>query len=477
MFTLCYCHAILNKTEIKRVYIQNCISNASGRNGRGNLSDIVEFCDTDQIFREDDRGVGKQQKIVFGGVCMGTERIKTVFCFIIVGMFLLLSACGKRTGQANNMTGMIKVEKDKMVDETAPDLSGSWDVYYDMWLISRTEEPVTVPLTEQTGEWVEERFDLSAYAEHMDYVSCCVGLEPLVLFSETSYPSADSNDHHCQLKLLNLESGFVETIYEFDSTQEKIHYPTLTTKGIYWLVYADTIGENTGSWSLYGYDMEQKEVVLLREQKGQTMNPCLQNCGDSIAWIEGPFADAPNGEHTSNVYQLAGMGEAELLFPIRNITNPYMSVSYNKGLLSYVDYYDQAWYVLLYELENGELYTYQIENLEEWEFPVVAAASEKYLVYSTYFNRLYAYDRVTGETKQIGNTQYVLEAEQDSIFWADQSNLFLYRLETEEEISLQESLQGDGSSFSVMRHMDGKFYTVVTNFATGEITLVVYTIP
>ncbi|MCX4315781.1 MAG: hypothetical protein OSJ52_03950 [Lachnospiraceae bacterium] len=50
-------------------------------------------------------------------------------------------------------------------------------------------------------------------------------------------------------------------------------------------------------------------------------------------------------------------------------------------------------------------------------------------------------------------------------------------MEKGEAISLQESLQEEGNNFSVMRHTEGKFYTIVTNFGAGKITLVEYTIP
>ena len=395
---------------------------------------------------------------------------------LCLAALLLLAACKGKT--ASDRSGLEPFAEEAVTDYSAPDLSGSWDAYYDKWLLSGTEQALELSYETRLAGMAEEWFDLSGYAAHMDYISYDTQTEPWFLFSETVELAGteEGSEHLCRLSLADLEKNSIELVTEFYSKEEKIHYPTLTKQGIYWLVFSDTIGEATGSWKLYGRDWEQREIRLLREQTGQTMNPCLQGCSDRIVWIEGPDADAVGKEAFHTVYGLDGMGEPEALFQIRNVTNPYMAVSYNDSVLSYVDYCDGAWHVLWYELETKELYAYPIENLEEWEFPVVAATSDRGIVYSTYFNHLYFYDWKSGKTTQIGNTQYELEAAGSYVAWADPDRMVVTDLKTGKAVSLKESLEEKGETVSFLRRTEGKFYTVVENQEIGKLMLGIYSL-
>ncbi len=195
------------------------------------------------------------------------KKCGSVLCLSVL---LLLAACKGKT--ASDRPGLESFTEETVTDYSAPDLSGSWDAYYDKWLLSGTEQ-----------------------ALELSYETRLAGTE-------------EESEHLCRLSLADLEKNSIELVTEFYSKEEKIHYPTLTKQGIYWLVFSDTIGEATGSWKLYGRDWEQREIRLLREQTGQTMNPCLQGCGDRIVWIEGPDADAVGKEAFHTVYGLDGMG-------------------------------------------------------------------------------------------------------------------------------------------------------------------------
>ena len=174
-------------------------------------------------------------------------------------------------------------------------------------------------------------------------------------------------------------------------------------------------------------DLEQRNTILLREQEGQSMIPRLRNCGDRIVWLE------PNEENTAHiVYQLSGMEEPE------------------------------------------ELYSYPINHLEEWEYPTTVIASKHYITYATYFNRLYTYDRKTGETKQIGNTQYELEENGDLVVWANGVNLILLDLKSGETTYLRKPDTESTETVLFVRHTEDQFYTLITNLESGKQELTIY---
>ena len=398
------------------------------------------------------------------------KKYKIRMCFLVA--VFLLSACSKGENKAQYQKGLEKLETETISATTAPDYSGSWDAYYDLWFLSGTEEAIEVPETKPMDGQMEQRIEFTEHTSIpvIDYISYSSRQKDLFLFSETIYQDAQSNNNHCQLKLVNSKNNTAETIYEFDSDGKRIHDPAITANHIYWIVASDTVGIDTGSWQLYGMDLEQREAILLREQEGQSMMPRLRNCGDRIVWLE------PNEENTAYiVYQLSGMEEPEELFAIQNVSNPYVPIQYNDSILSYADYYDDTWHVLLYEMDTKELYSYPINHLEEWEYPTTVIASKHYITYATYFNRLYTYDRKTGETKQIGNTQYELEGNGDLVVWANGGNLILLDLRSGETTYLRKPDAENTETVLFVRHTEDQFYTLITNLEKGKQELTIYT--
>lgn len=340
--------------------------------------------------------------------------------------------------------------------EAIPDLSGAYEDYKELMITGKDGFEYEHMMESVVG--IDSlTIDLMQYVDSVDYIDYCnIGGEYVVV-SECLYKN--DNNINNKLWLIDLTENTKELIYEFDDSVNKIHWPKLTDEGVFWVVATGTAGINEGQWELYGWEYEEKEVRRLIGKEGQTMRPCLTSCGQDIVWIEGEYNN-DKIEHT--VYMLSDINSSPIpLFDINYVSNPYLKLSYTEDIISYADYFNNSWNVIFYELDTENLYAYEVTNLDNWEFLTGARVSKDYIVYTTYFNRLYAVDRKDGNVEHIGASQYYLEGEGDYVIGKNNGDLTLYDIKSRETMILNKDADTNPAIHGTAKNCDNRLYWYV----------------
>jgi len=358
-----------------------------------------------------------------------------LFILTLFACAIICSCSGLKTSEKIQSDYLKKISADTIMDDGAnrPDITLTKENFTPSTLIDQFDNSLS--LENYLSKKSLSDYDIKG---KIYFVSCW---EDKVVVA-TTYYQEDISTMRQYIYYLNPETSEAELIEEGDSFKRAINDVTICDNYIYWTDSDATMETAAIDWTLCAYDLESRsKSVICSSGKKYCALPRLTSCYDCVVC---QLTSKDGEKEKTEVIKIQNPYDSfEILYDINYRVRSFETIGYSNGWISNTDYFNNHWQIVMYNLKNKEMYSYEISDMDEGDFPVESSANDSYIVYSTFYNKQYVHDIHKENTKLVGTGAYIQALSNDFLAYRTYGGKYIIRrLSTGEVNTLNSSDNG-----------------------------------
>ena len=268
----------------------------------------------------------------------------------------------------------------------------------------------------------------------------------------------------------DLKSNAIFEIVRTERSEESINYCRWSDDIIF---YGKTFeSEGISEWSLHALNIKTgkcSEVDNSSNYEKTIMIPTFETYNGILAYLVGEEFEG-NYHFYVNVYD--GHENKNIFHIENNVETPYMSPYIDETQIAFPNYFEDGWYMMIYDFDTDKIQYAKMRFLSEGEYPQIFHIIGSKIIYGSNFRVLYLVDMENNEFKvvhygggSIEKSAYLANA----VYYIANGSLWKFNLDTMEKTVLKKHVAfADDLYFLRLTKNETGIYISLEN-ETGEI--------
>lgn len=209
-----------------------------------------------------------------------------------------------------------------------------------------------------------------------------------------SYPGEDGSVCILENQVIynyNLESLKLEKLLSVEIEENIINQCCISGNKLYYQLVDSNQDEENPWWSILVMDLDTGKISEIDNSdnyKETSLLPILKASNGKLTYLVGE-------EKQDGLYHyvyLYDEGVNKVIFEVRNVIVQYLSPYIDEKVLAIPDYFEDGWYLMIYELDTHNTRYAEMPFLTEAEFPYAFHVADTQIIYSSCYSVIYLMD-------------------------------------------------------------------------------------
>jgi hypothetical protein len=201
--------------------------------------------------------------------------------------------------------------------------------------------------------------------------------------------------------------------------------------------------EGISEWSLYALNIKTGKCLEVDNSSnyGKTiMIPTFETYNGILAYLVGEEFEG-NYHFYVNVYD--GHENKKIFHVENNIETPYMSPYMDETQIALPNYFEDGWYMMIYNFDTDKIQYAKMKFLSEGEYPQIFHINGSKIIYGSNFKVLYLVDMENNEFKVIHYGGGAIESSAylaNNFYYIANGSLWKFDIDTMKKMLLKEHI-------------------------------------